>query len=148
MGAIASGGVRVLNDDVVAMLGISPDRIDAVTARERDELERRELAYRGNHPPADLTGKTVVLVDDGVATGSSMRAGARAVRAFNPRQVIIAVPTAPPDACEAMQAEADSVVCARTPWPFHAVGLSYQDFRQTEDDRVRELLAAASESRH
>ncbi len=145
MGAIATGGTVVLNDDVVRMLGVSPQLIDRVAAAERQELARREQAYRGTRPAPDVRGRTAILVDDGLATGSTMKAAARALARQGPARVVIAVPTAPPDVCQALAAEADEVVCAMTPEPFDAVGLWYQDFSQTTDDEVRALLARAAE---
>ncbi|HEX5724218.1 MAG TPA: phosphoribosyltransferase [Longimicrobiaceae bacterium] len=143
MGAIASGGTRVLNPRVVEALGI-PDRvIDAVAAREEEELERRERAYRGARPQPRLEGCTVVLVDDGLATGSTMRAAAAAVRQHRPREVVVAVPVAAGETCDEIRDEVDDVVCALTPEPFYAVGLWYEDFSQTTDEEVRELLAHA-----
>jgi putative phosphoribosyl transferase len=140
MGAIASGGVRVLNEDVIRLLGLSTGDIDRMAARESREIERREREYRGARPPADIDGRTVILVDDGLATGATMRAAARAVRAQRPRELIIAVPVAARDTCESLRAEADTVVCTETPEPFQAVGLWYSDFQQTPDADVRRLL--------
>jgi putative phosphoribosyl transferase len=142
-GAIASGGVRVLNEEIVSAYGIPEDVIARVAAQEQEELERRERAYRDSRPEPEIAGKTVILVDDGLATGSSMRAAARAVGAHEPAAVIIAVPVAPAETCDALRVEADQVVCALTPWPFHAVGLWYHDFTQTTDDEVRHLLQRA-----
>lgn len=140
MGAIASGGVRVLNDDVIRSLGIAPEAIDRVTDIERDELARRERLYRAGRPQAEVAGRTVILVDDGLATGSTMKAAARAVRALGPSRVVVAVPTAARETCEELRQEVDEVVCSLTPEPFHAVGLWYQEFSQTSDAEVRELL--------
>lgn len=140
MGAIASGGVRVVNDDVVRWLGISPEQIDRVAAEEATELDRRELAYRDGRAPADLTGRVVILVDDGLATGSTMRAAVQAVNQRHPSKVIVAVPVGARETCRALQAIADEVMCARTPDSFSAVGQWYLDFDQTTDDEVRELL--------
>lgn len=145
MGAIATGGVRVLNPGVVQALGIEPEAIDEVAGRERRELDRREREYRGDRPEPELAGRTAVLVDDGLATGSTMRAAATAVRQQNPGKLIVAVPVAAPDTCEEFRAEVDEIVCPRTPEPFHAVGLWYEDFSQTTDEEVRELLARAWE---
>jgi predicted phosphoribosyltransferase len=144
MGAIASGGVRVLNQDVVNALGIGEAAIDQVAAREERELERRAHAYRGGRPPADVTGQSVILVDDGLATGSTMRAAVAALRARHPARIVIAVPAAPPETCAELAQIADEVVCALTPEPFHAVGLWYDNFRQTSDREVQELLARAA----
>jgi putative phosphoribosyl transferase len=142
MGAIASGGVRVLNDDVVRMLRIPQEAIEHVAAEEQEELARRERQYGpGRMPP--LGGRNVVLVDDGLATGSTMRAAVRAVRKLEPRQIVVAVPVAAADTCDQLSQEADRVVCLHTPEPFHAVGLWYRNFEQTDDDEVRELLDAA-----
>jgi predicted phosphoribosyltransferase len=140
LGAIASGGVRVLNQEVVAGLGISSHTIEAVTAREQAELERRERAYRGDRPPAAVEGRLVILVDDGLATGASMRAAAEAVRHRHPARIVVAVPTAAADTCESLRALVDEVVCAETPPLFGAVGLWYEDFRETSDEEVRALL--------
>jgi predicted phosphoribosyltransferase len=141
MGAVATGGVRVLNDEIVRGLGISEHEIGAAVARELQELARRERLYRGARPPLDVGGRTVVLVDDGLATGATMRAAIQALRQQHPARTSVAVPTASPDTCEALKAEADDVVCAMTPEPFFAVGHWYEDFTQTTDDEVRELLA-------
>jgi erythromycin esterase-like protein/predicted phosphoribosyltransferase len=144
MGAIATGGVVVLNDDVVRDLGISQEDLRRAAEREARELGRREQAYRGNRPMADIAGKVVILVDDGLATGSSMRAAIQALRALGPARIVVAVPAAPASTCQELAAEVDEVVCATTPSPFFAVGASYYDFTQTTDDEVRELLQAAS----
>jgi predicted phosphoribosyltransferase len=141
MGAVASGGVRVLNDHVVAGLGIPEYVIDAVVNWETEELKRRERLYRGDRPPADVRGKTVILVDDGLATGSTMLAAVQALRQQGPARIVVAVPVASPDTCELMKAYVDEIVCAATPEPFYAVGLWYEDFSQTTDEEVRELLA-------
>jgi len=144
MGAVATGDVRVLNAEVVRALGIPSSVIDAVAAWELEEVRRRERLYRGDRPPPDVRGKTVILVDDGLATGSTMLAAVKALRLQQPAQIVVAVPIAAPDTCELLRAEVDDVVCAVTPEPFYAVGLWYQDFSQTTDDEVRELLAQAS----
>jgi predicted phosphoribosyltransferase len=141
MGAVATGGVRVLNDEIVRGLGISEHEIDAVVARELRELSRRDRLYRGDRPPSDVAGRTVILVDDGLATGATMRAAVQALRQQQPGRIVAAVPTASPDTCQVLKAEADDVVCAITPEPFFAVGHWYDDFTQTTDDEVRELLA-------
>jgi putative phosphoribosyl transferase len=143
MGAIASGGVLVLNQEVVRTLGIPAAAIDAVAAREQLELERREREYRGDRPPPDVRGRTVIVVDDGLATGSTMRAAVRALRQIGPAHLVVAVPVAAPSVCDEFSAEVDEIVCAATPEPFHAVGLWYQDFSQTTDEEVRDLLARA-----
>jgi erythromycin esterase-like protein/predicted phosphoribosyltransferase len=143
MGAIASGGLRVLNEDTVRELRIPAEAIDAVEANERRELARRERLYRGSQAPPDVTGKTVILVDDGLATGSTLRAGALALREGNPAWLVGAVPVASRTVCDAMRDVVDEMVCAETPEPFYAVGLWYDDFGQTTDDEVRRLLARA-----
>lgn len=140
MGAIATGGVRLLNRDVVDALGIPMNVIDAVAAREQQELERREHAYRGDRGPIALTNKTVILVDDGLATGATMRAAVMAARQQQPARVIVAVPVGAVSTCADLAAEADDVVCVRTPDPFVAVGLWYRDFTPTSDHEVRSLL--------
>ncbi|MGH2708439.1 MAG: phosphoribosyltransferase [Gemmatimonadales bacterium] len=146
MGAIASGGVRIISDDIVGSLAI-PDRvIAAVAAAEEEELERRERVYREGRPPRPVRGRTLILVDDGLATGSTMRAAAAALRAQGPERLIVAIPVAPPEVCEAIRAEVDDVVCALAPEPFLAVGAWYEDFSQTTDDEVRELLHRAAEA--
>lgn len=142
MGAIASGGVRVLNDDLLTSFPVSQSAIDAVTRSEQRELERRERAYRENRALVHVEGRTVVLVDDGLATGSSMRAAVLAVRRLRPARVIVAVPVGAADTCRSIRGIADDVVCALTPEPFQAVGLWYSDFSETTDDEVRHLLAA------
>ena len=142
MGAIASGGVRILSEDVIDALGISDRDIAAVAAAEEDELERRERAYRGARSPLAVENRTVILVDDGLATGSTMRAAAAALRSQHPRRLIAAVPVAPAQTCEALRGEVDEVVCTRTPEPFHSVGEWYEIFEQTSDEEVRRLLGA------
>jgi len=144
MGAVATGGVRVLNDQLVERLGVPEHIIDAVAARERRELARRERLYRGGRPPPDVRGRTVILVDDGLATGATMHAAIQALRQQNPARIVVAVPTASPETCEEMKARADDVICAITPEPFHAVGRWYQDFSQTTDEEVAALLARPS----
>jgi putative phosphoribosyl transferase len=147
MGALATGGVRVLNEDVVRALGIPEDVIDEVAAGQQQELGRRERAYRDDRPVAEVRGRTVILVDDGLATGSTMRAAVAALRQRRPARIVVAVPVGSADTCAELREEADEVVCARTPEPFYAVGLWYDDFAQTTDDEVRDLLAkAAAES--
>ena len=143
MGAIASGGVRVLNRDVLDYMPVSQKLIDAVAEREQRELERREREYRGDRPPIDVKDKGVVVVDDGLATGSTMRAAVEALRRMEPKRIIIAVPVAAESTCSELRAEgvADDVVCLRTPEPFEAVGLWYSDFTQTTDEQVHQLLA-------
>ncbi len=144
MGAVASGGVRVLNDQVVQGLGIPEYVIDAVAAWELQELARRERVYRGDRPEPDVRGRNVILVDDGLATGSTMLAAIQALRQQQPARIVMAVPTAPPETCEQMRSQADDVVCAITPEPFYAVGLWYENFSQTTDEEVRELLARST----
>jgi predicted phosphoribosyltransferase len=141
MGAIASGGVRVLNDEVVSWYHPSIEAIDAVTRSERAELERRERAYRDGRPLVSVKGRVVILVDDGLATGSTMRAAVLAVRRLDPARVVVAVPVGARETCAALRDTADEIVCALTPEPFSAVGLWYSDFSQTTDDEVRRLLA-------
>ena len=145
MGALASGGIAVLNPDVMRVLNISRAEIAAAIAREQKELERREREYREGRPPLDVQGRTVILVDDGLATGSSMRVAAEALRKKSPAQIVVAVPVAAPATCSELQAEVDRVVCAVTPEPFWAVGQWYQNFEQTSDEEVRELLRRARE---
>ena len=147
MGAIASGGVVVINDDVVRGLAIAPDVLRQVAEQEGRELLRREFAYRDGLPMADLAGKTVILVDDGLATGASMRAAIQALRQRGPGRVVVSVPAAPQSTCEELRLEVDDVVCATTPSPFFAVGASYWDFTQTTDAEVRDLLEAAAQAR-
>jgi predicted phosphoribosyltransferase len=144
MGAIASGGVRVINREVVEELEIRPEQIEATAAREERELQRRELSYREGRPPPEVEGRIVILVDDGLATGTTMRAAVAALRHQRPARIVVAVPVAAAQSCEDLAAEADEVVCARTPEPFYAVGLWYRDFAQTSDEEVRELLARAA----
>jgi putative phosphoribosyl transferase len=141
LGAIASGGVRVLNEDVIKALNLSDTIIATVTEEQQAELARRERAYRGDRPAPDLRDRIVILVDDGLATGSTMRAAVAAVRQSAPARVVVAVPTGAPSTCAALQAEADEVVCLITPEPFRAVGLWYADFRPTTDEEVVDLLA-------
>jgi putative phosphoribosyl transferase len=143
MGAIASGGVRVPNEDVVGPFRLSARDIDRVAAREELELSRREREYRGGVAPAEVEGRTVILVDDGLATGASMRAAVKALRQRRPSWLVVAVPVGAPSTCAVFEAEADHVVCARTPDPFYAVGQWYEDFRQTSDEEVRDLVAHA-----
>jgi erythromycin esterase-like protein/predicted phosphoribosyltransferase len=148
MGAIASGGVVVVDDDVIRGLGIAAQDVERVADEEARELARRERAYREARPTEDVTGKVVILVDDGLATGSSMRAAILALHRLRPGRIVVAVPAAPESTCAELAAEADEVVCATTPSPFFAVGQSYWDFEQTTDEEVRDLLRAASASRH
>ncbi|MFN7949323.1 MAG: phosphoribosyltransferase [Blastocatellia bacterium] len=145
MGAIASGGVRVLNQDVVQYLHIPADVIDAAAARQQQELERRERAYRDDRPAPEIKGRTVILIDDGLATGSTMRAAAQALKEQHPAAIVVAVPVAASQTCDEFRNEVDEVICALTPEPFYAVGLWYEDFTQTTDDEVRDLLARAAD---
>lgn len=144
MGAIASGGIRVVDQRTVKHLGISREAFREVEDRERAELERRERTFRAGRPPLDVTGKTAIVVDDGLATGASMAAALDALRTRKPVRLIAAVPISPPDACQSMRARADDMVCLVTPEPMHAVGLWYEDFTQTSDAEVRDLLTAAA----
>jgi putative phosphoribosyl transferase len=145
MGAIATGGVLVLDEAVVRALAISRAEIQRTVEAELRELERRETAYRGGRPPPALADQTVILVDDGLATGATMRAAALAVRRQRPERVVVAVPVAAGETCEEFRDEVDEIVCAVVPRPFRAVGLWYEDFSQTSDEEVRELLARAAE---
>jgi predicted phosphoribosyltransferase len=144
MGAIASHGVRVLNLEVVHALNIPPEVIDAVAAEERLELERREKAYRDDRPVPDVHGRTVILIDDGLATGSTMRAAVAALKMLHPARLVVAVPVASRETCSELRREVDDVVCAFTPEPFMAVGLWYEDFTQTTDEEVHDLLERAA----
>jgi predicted phosphoribosyltransferase len=146
MGALAGGGVIVLNEDVVRGLNISSEAIQEVADRESRELTRREQVYREGRPTPDVAGKTVILVDDGLATGSSMRAAIVALREQQPGRIVVAVPAAPSSTCRELENEVEEVVCAMTPSPFLAVGNAYRDFTQTTDEEVRELLRAAAGS--
>jgi len=146
MGAIATGGVRVLNEEVVDYLKI-PDRvIDSIAATEVEELKRREVAYRGNRPEPEVKGKTVILIDDGLATGSTIRAAAQALRQQQPARIVVAVPVSAPETCDEYRIGVDEIICAATPEPFWGVGLWYHDFSQTTDEEVRDLLERARKS--
>lgn len=147
LGAIASGGIRVLNLDVLQMLDIPDDVIEAVTFREQRELERRERIYRDDRSPLDVRDRTIILVDDGLATGASMRAAIVALREWQPRQIAVAVPVAAPQTCEALRAEVDDIICLDTPDPFYGVGWWYENFSQTTDTEVHDLLTQASSGR-
>ena len=142
-GAIATGGVRVLLQDIVHSYRISQGDIEAVAGREHTELERRERLYRGGLPASDPAGRTVILVDDGLATGATMLAAVRALRKENPKQIIVGVPVASIEACDDFRPEVDKIVCAATPDPFYAVGFWYRDFTQTTDEEVHRLLEQA-----
>ncbi|MFL5489325.1 MAG: phosphoribosyltransferase [Gemmatimonadaceae bacterium] len=143
MGAIATGGVRIIDKQLVEMFGVSNDAIERVTASEQRELERREALYRDGRPAPDVKGRTVILIDDGLATGSTMRAAVQALRQEGANKIVVAVPVAPPETCEAFREEVDDIVCAVTPEPFQAVGIWYANFNETTDDEVRDLLARA-----
>ena len=143
MGAIATGGVRVVNRDVVDALHIAPDVLDRAAAQELRELERRERSYRGDRPEPQVEGRTVILVDDGLATGSTMRAAVQALRQQRPARIVVAVPVAASATCEELRREVEDVVCFATPEPFMAVGRFYDDFSQTTDEEVHDLLASA-----
>jgi len=142
MGAIASGEVMVLNDDVVRAAEVTREQIESVAARELATLRRRETGYRGDRPSVEVHGQVAIVVDDGLATGATMRAAVRALRDRGAKAIVVAVPTAPRETCDALRAEVDELVCASTPDPFMAVGLWYRDFSPVSDERVRELLEA------
>ena len=144
-GAIASGGVRVLNEDVMRALPNADEIIELVTQRETAEVERREQEYRDGRPAPEIRGRTVILIDDGLATGATMRAAVKALRQRGAARIVVAVPVGPPDTCKEFEDEADEVVCASAPEFFQAVGQYYEDFSQTSDDEVRELLARAAQ---
>lgn len=146
MGAIASGGVRVLNNDVVQELGISEAAINQVAAKEHQELERREHLYRDDRPAPDVHGRTVILVDDGLATGATMRAAIVALRQQQPAQIVVGVPVSSPETCRAIATMVDDMVCAETPRPFYSVGYWYDNFSQTTDEEVHDLLKQAANS--
>jgi putative phosphoribosyl transferase len=148
MGAIAFGGIRVLNWDVIGSLGVSLQQLDFIVAKEERELRRREHDYRGNRKRIEVQGRTVILVDDGLATGSTMLAAIAALRHEKPRQIIVAVPVAPSSACAEIEKEADRVVCLYTPQEFLSVGQWYLNFSQTSDQEVRDLLDRSAEKAH
>jgi putative phosphoribosyl transferase len=143
MGAIASGDVEFLNEALIARLGIPRHAIDEAITRERRELQRREQVYRGDRPPLAVAGRTVILIDDGLATGATMRAAIAGLRKLGPGRVVVAVPVAAPEACAEIGAEVDEIVCLARPSPFHGVGLWYDDFRQIDDAEVHALLGAS-----
>jgi putative phosphoribosyl transferase len=143
IGAIASGGVRIVDEAALRRFGVTEEQLAAVAADEERELDRRERQYRDGLPSPDVTGKTVILIDDGLATGATMAAAATALRAQHPAGLVVAVPVAAAETCEAFRELVDEVVCGATPEPFHAVGLWYEDFSQTSDEEVRDLLARA-----
>jgi predicted phosphoribosyltransferase len=145
MGAIASGGVRVLNQEVVQALHLPEEVIDEVTEEQQQELARRELAYRGDRPPLDARGRIVILVDDGLATGSTMRAAVAALRQQQPDRIVVAVPVGDAETCQELRKEANEVICLHTPDPFYAVGIWYRNFGQTSDEEVRSLLKRSAE---
>lgn len=144
IGAIASGGVRVVDESVLRAYGVDADVLDRITERERRELERREQLYRDERPFPSVADRIVILVDDGLATGSTMRAAIAALRAEHPREVVVAAPVGAPETCAAIAQLADDLVCLETPDPFYAVGLWYQDFEQTDDEEVHDLLERAA----
>lgn len=146
MGAIASGGVRTVNHDVLQMLDIDQEEVEKVAAREKAVLEQREQTYRGAVSPQPLKDRTIIVVDDGLATGASMRTALRALKQHQPKQVVVAVPVAPESTCRDLESDADEVVCMWTPEPFYAIGAWYQDFAQTSDAEVMELLRRAAEA--
>ncbi|MEH2150070.1 phosphoribosyltransferase [Nostoc sp.] len=146
MGAIASGGVRIVNKYIISLVKISDEVIAKVAVQEERELERRERLYRGNRPFPDLQGRIVILVDDGLATGATMWAAVVAVRKQQPAQIVIAIPVAAPETCQELEVEVDEIVCVSTPSPFHSVGLWYEDFPQTTDEEVCDLLAKAAKN--
>src|SRR6266496_3296071 len=145
-GAIASGGVRVLNEDVIRAIPYADEAIEAVTVKETAELERREHIYREGRPPPELRDRIVILVDDGLATGATMRAAVKALRPTGTAKIVVAVPVGPPDTCRELEEEADETICLSTPIFFQAVGQYYEDFSQTSDEDVRELLSKASQN--
>jgi predicted phosphoribosyltransferase len=144
IGAIASGGIRVLNADIIRMLNIPLEVIDFVASRELQELQRREHSYRGDQPTLEVRDRTVILVDDGLATGASMRAAVEGMRTQHPARIVVAVPTAAKEACEAFRHQVDEIVCAQTPEPFYGVGRWYRDFSQVSDQEVRVLFEEAN----
>ncbi|HEY8227927.1 MAG TPA: phosphoribosyltransferase [Pyrinomonadaceae bacterium] len=148
MGAIASGGVRVINEELVNYLGIPDEVIDETAAFEERELERRARAYRGDRPPPDVKDRIVILIDDGLATGSTMRAAAASLRPQKPRRIVVAVPVSSRETCDEFRSEVDEIICVATPQHFQGVGLWYNDFSQTSDDEVRKLLKRAAQAEY
>ena len=144
IGAIASGGIRILNRDIIRMLSIPEEVINFVARRELQELQRRERLYRGNRPSPEVRDQTIILIDDGLATGASMRAAVAGVRAQNPARIVVAVPAAAAETCDAFRSEVEEVVCAITPEPFYGVSRWYEDFSQVTDEEVRTLLEEAN----
>jgi len=144
IGAIATGGVRVLNRDIIRMLSIPDELINFVARRELQELQRRERLYRGDRPPPDVRDRKIILIDDGLATGASMRAAVVSLRAQHPARIVVAVPIAAENVCEAFRTEVDEIICAVTPEPFYGVGRWYEDFSQITDQEVRILLEEAN----
>lgn len=144
MGAIASGGVRVLNDSLIDQLAITDKMLASVAAQEQQELERRERVYRGDNPRVELTDKKAILVDDGIATGASMKAAIEALRAHKPEKIIVAVPVSPPDTYMEIKEQVDEFVCIDTPQPFYGVGMWYEDFSQTTDEEVKKYMNQAN----
>lgn len=143
MGAIATGGVRAINEDIVKSLHLSPEAIARVAEREKRELARRERAYRGERPPPTIHDRTIILVDDGIATGATIKAAIATLRQQHPKGIIVAVPVAPPAACQELPVEADRVVCLLEPESLHSISLWYENFSQTTDEEVCTLLARA-----
>jgi putative phosphoribosyl transferase len=144
MGAIATGGVRVINEEVVRLLHIQQGAIDSVAAKETQELLRRNRLYRGTRPPPDVKDRTIILVDDGLATGSTMRAAVAALRQQEPKRIVVAVPVAAGQTCHELSAEVDELICCFEPDPFYSVGFWYEDFSQASDDSIRELIDRAA----
>jgi predicted phosphoribosyltransferase len=144
MGAIATGGIRALNESVIRLLNIPQTVIEAVATSEGEELQRRERLYRGGKPPLDVKSKTIILIDDGLATGSTMKAAIAALRRQNPARIIVAVPLAPPETCRELEDDADEVVCPVMPEPFYAIGEWYESFEQTTDSEVSDLIRRAA----
>jgi len=147
MGAVASGGVIVLNEEATRSLGIPASMIEAVAAREQKEIVRRDRLYRGTRPPLDVRDKTIIIVDDGLATGSTMRAAVEALRNRSPKRIVVAVPVGAASTCRQLREVADEVICPSTPEPFEAVGLWYANFEQTSDAEVRDLLDRSASRR-